>query len=124
MQLLVDTNVLIWTVAKHRLLSPLVRERFESGECTIFVSVVSAWEYNQKRAHSPDDLPVPFDDLVAAIPYQRLDLVFDVARYAATLPRIHRDPFDRMLIAQALHHGLTLVASDANIRRYDVPVLW
>ena len=90
----------------------------------MFVSVVSAWEYEQKRRRRPDEFSISFLEVCEGLPHQPLDLAFDVHRYAATLPMIHRDPFDRMLIAQAIHHDLTLIASDDHIRQYPVRTLW
>lgn len=94
------------------------------GDEPLFISVVSAWEYGQKRLKRPGELPVPFDELVAEIPHATLGLTYDLRGYAESLPPHHSDPFDRMLIAQALHHDLTLVASDAAIHRYPVRILW
>lgn len=95
-----------------------------AGEAPVFISVASGWEYEHKRRLRPHDLPLSFIEICAEIPHQPLDLAFDVHRYAATLPMIHRDPFDRMLVAQAIHHDLTLIASDEHIRQYPVRTLW
>lgn len=124
MNLLFDTNTLVWLILGDKRLSGRVTEQLRTAEDTLFVSVVSGWEYGQKRLRRPDEFPFPFEDLVARLPHTRLDLAFDVHRYSESLPLIHRDPFDRMLIAQALHHGFTLIASDKDIARYDVPVFW
>jgi PIN domain nuclease of toxin-antitoxin system len=122
--LLLDTNVLIWLATNDRRLSQRVVDRLTRGSDVLFVSVISGWEYGQKRARKPDELPRAFDQLVAGLPHERLDFVFDCHRLAEQLPPIHRDPFDRMLIAQAMHHDLTLIASDANIARYPVATFW
>lgn len=124
MALLLDTSVIVWWRLADPRLSELVRDRLTRGDDDIVISVVSAWEYGQKRRKRPNELPFSFAQLIEAIPHQPLDLAFGVHGHAETLPPIHDDPFDRMLIAQALHHGLTLVASDANIQRYPVDVFW
>ena len=95
-----------------------------SGREPLFVSVVSAWEYGQKRRKFPSEFPSPFDAVVDGFPYTPLPLAFELHRFAEDLPALHADPFDRMLIAQALHHGLTLVASDEQIHAYPVPIFW
>ena len=67
---------------------------------------------------------MPFVEITKAICYTKLDFAFDVHKYAQSLPPIHKDPFDRMLIAQAIHHDLEFVASDAAIHRYPVRTFW
>jgi PIN domain nuclease of toxin-antitoxin system len=121
---LLDTNVLIWLFENSPLLTRRATQALRSGEEQLLISVVSAWEYGQKRLKRRDELPVPFDELVAGIPHTPLDFAYDLRGYAESLPPHHADPFDRMLIAQAIHHDLTLVASDAAIHRYPVRILW
>jgi len=91
---------------------------------TAVVSAASVWELEIKRAlgklDSPDDLP----DALAAGAYLPLAISVEHAVAAARLPPHHRDPFDRMLVAQALVDGLTIVTGDPRIARYDVAVLW
>lgn len=94
----------------------------QEGGC--YISVISAWEYGQKRKLKPEVFPVPFNILLAQMPHQKLNLDFALSPYAESLPLIHRDPFDRLLIAQALHHDLTLITSDKEIRKYPVPTIW
>lgn len=122
--LLVDTNILIWLKLGDDRVPEHVLDRILTGAETLHVSVVSAWEYGHKRLLWPGELAMSFDELVSSLPHEQLGLDFAVRRYAEDLPLIHRDPFDRMLIAQALHHGLTLVASDEKIARYPVSIFW
>jgi PIN domain nuclease of toxin-antitoxin system len=122
--LLLDTNVIIWLGHDDLKLKSRIRSRLLSGQDELYVSVVSAWEYGQKQKIRPQELPLNFDEIIAAIPHSKLDLVFDLHQYALSLPLIHRDPFDRMLIAQALHHDLTLVTSDTDIHKYPIKTLW
>jgi PIN domain nuclease of toxin-antitoxin system len=124
LQLLIDTNVLVWLSVRDRRLPSRLVERIESGVDQIFVSVVSGWEYGQKRLKAPETLPLPFAELTAQLDYHPLDFAFKCHSFAEDLPKIHSDPFDRMLIAQALHHDLTFVASDAMIHRYPVKTMW
>lgn len=88
------------------------------------VSVASVWELEIKRAlgkvDAPDDLP----EALAAGAYVPLAISMEHAVAAARLPPHHRDPFDRMLVAQAIADGLTIVSGDRRIARYEAPVLW
>jgi PIN domain nuclease of toxin-antitoxin system len=122
--LLIDTNVLIWMRSGDLRLTARVRDRLSSGNDVIYVSVLSAWEYRQKRQKRPEELRPEFAQLVANLPYIPLDLQFEIHSYAESLPPIHKDPFDRMLIAQAIHHNLELVASDKAIHQYPVRIFW
>ncbi len=90
---------------------------------TVWISVVSGWEYGLKRSRYPHQLPEPFERMLMH-DYQPLDLTFGLHRYAEDLPAIHNDPFDRMLIAQALKNDLTLVTADKIVRSYPVPTFW
>jgi len=122
-RLLLDTHVLIWLGSAPDLVPTNVRQAVAVSDET-FVSVVSAWEYGVKRLKFPNEFCEPFEILVAGLGHVPLDLPFECHRYSESLPPIHRDPFDRMLIAQALHLDLTLVSADETIRRYPVPTLW
>lgn len=88
------------------------------------VSAATAWEIEIKRAlgklSAPEDLP----EALAAGGYRPLAVSVHHALAAGRLPPHHRDPFDRMLVAQAVVEGLTIVTGDKRIRGYDVPVLW
>jgi PIN domain nuclease of toxin-antitoxin system len=122
--LLLDTNIIIWLSTNDRRLKTHVRERIESGESDLYISIISAWEHGQKRKLKPLELPRTFDDLVSRLPHIGLDLSFPVHTYAESLPLIHRDPFDRILIAQAIHHDLEFVTSDERIHQYPVRWFW
>ncbi len=91
----------------------------------VFVSVVSVWELAAKQRRSRDlVLPEPVTILMNRSNFLPLDFKFDVPSLLADLPDIHGDPFDRMLVAQALFHNLTLVTGDRAVRRYPVDTLW
>lgn len=123
MSLLLDTQIIIWLAHGDAELPDHVRDHIAKAEGVLCVSVVSGWEYGIKRARYPDQLPDPFERLLMS-DYRRLDLDFTVHGYAEDLPPIHRDPFDRMLIAQALTLNLTLVTADRIVRSYPVPTFW
>ena len=124
MAFLLDTNVIIWLGYGNPKLPIRVSELLLSGSAPIFISVVSGWEYEQKRKLRPDEFSLPFSEVILEIPHQPLDFEFAVYRYASSLPLIHRDPFDRMLIAQAIHHDLEFIASDKAIHQYPVRIFW
>lgn len=123
MRLLLDTQILIWFAGEPERLSSDALQALQDEAHELHVSIVSAWEYSAKRAKFPGRLPLPFAALLAA-DYRRLDLGFESHVHAERLPPIHRDLFDRMLIAQALDLELTLVTADETVRRYPVPTFW
>ncbi len=122
MRLLLDTHVLIWAASAPERLSARARGAIVDADERC-VSVVSAWEYEAKRAGHPGRTAKPFDQLMVG-DFLPLDFAFAAFRHAASLPPIHADPFDRMLIAQAIEHDLTIITADKNIRRYPVATLW
>lgn len=125
MKLLLDTHVVIWLALDRNHISQLAIEALATAEAS-FISVASAWEYEikRKKMHRKGEFDLPFAMLIDGIPAQTLELDFAVHPYASSLEAIHSDPFDRMLIAQALHHGLTIVTADKMIKCYPVPTLW
>lgn len=122
--LLLDTHTLLWSLGDVDRLSPPVREILAAGAVPAYVSVASIWEIAIKRAsgklHAPEDLL----EKVAEARFGELGITFEQAILAASLPPHHRDPFDRMIIAQAQSEGFTVVTRDERIAAYDVPVLW
>jgi len=123
MNLLLDTHVLIWVLENNPTLSRDARDAIVDGNNLVFVSSASAWEISIKKAMGKLESP---DNLVEEIKLHRftpLNMDFAHARLAGALPVIHKDPFDRMLIAQALIEKLTLVTRDDRISRYEVDVL-
>jgi len=123
LRLLLDTHVLLWVLLDDRRLRSEVRDRIADGRTEVFVSAASAWEITIKRAlgqlRAPDDLV----HQLAAARLAGLDVRIEHALAVAELPDHHRDPFDRLLVAQARVEKLVLVTSDDVLRRYDVPVL-
>ena len=122
MRLLLDTHVVLWLAGGPDRISERVAASIHDAE-QCCVSVASAWEYGAKRAKFPGRLTKSFDELVG-VEMVRLDFPFRLHRFAEGLPPIHHDPFDRMLIAQAIDQELTLVSADAIVRRYTVASLW
>lgn len=122
MRLLLDTHVLVW-LRRNGPISLTARARL--AEAThLFASVVSGWEYEIKRSKGHPDFSEPFAELLNGSTIEPLPLAMNVLPAYADLPSIHRDPFDRMLVAQAISDGLTLVTSDSQVRCYPVETLW
>ena len=124
MRLLLDTHALIWALEGGARLSEKARAAIEDGENDILVSAVSAWEIEIKKAlgrlEAPDDLLEAVDE----VGFTKKDLGFSTARRLQKLPLLHKDPFDRMLIATALEEGVPLVSRDRKIAQYDVKLFW
>lgn len=117
---LLDTHVFLWWLDDPRLLSDPARKAITDGKNTIYVSAVVAWEIAIKRSlgklHAPDDL----EAVMAANRFLPLPVTISHALAVESLPDHHRDPFDRLLIAQAHHEGFKLVSRDPHIPCYDV----
>ncbi len=123
MNLLQDTHVLIWALENNPTLSNNARDAIINGENMVFVSSASVWEISIKKAMGK--LKVP-DNLCEEIRIHRFTqqiINFEHALLAGELPDIHKDPFDRMLIAQAIIEKLTLITRDSMITQYDVNFL-
>lgn len=122
MSLLLDTHVVLWWLTDDPSLAEEVKDRLDH-EPDVYVSAATLWEVGIKRAigklKEPPDLPERIRDCG----FRALPITFEHAIAAGRLPLIHRNPFDRMLIAQAGCENLTLVSRDADIKQYDVPVL-
>jgi PIN domain nuclease of toxin-antitoxin system len=123
LRLLLDTNALIWVLAEPHRLAARATQALEDAESDVFVSIVSPWEMAIAKARGRMDPP---DDLETQIEQRRFTLLPIHLRHTeaiAFMPNHHRDPFDRMLIAQAQVDGLTIVTSDRKLREYPVSLL-
>ena len=123
MRILLDSNILYWSIIEPEKIGKTVAEILTSPENEAWVSSVSLAELRIKQAIGKLRLPEAFDQEVISLGYEMLDLKLAHTRWLAELPLIHRDPFDRMLIAQAIEEGLTIVTSDQAFARYPVQTL-
>lgn len=121
MKMLLDTHVLLWWLDDNRALAKGTRKRIADGSNQVLISAASIWEIIIKR--SLNQLVIPDDFCKQLAPFQNLDVTHAHAFAVGDLPVHHKDPFDRLLIAQCLVEGLVLVTGDKNIKRYDVQVL-
>jgi len=127
-KLLLDTATFLWIVTEAPELSSRARELFADPVNDLYLSSVSAWEiavkYNLRRL----PLPEPPERFVPAQRQQHeieeLALEEEAALHLNRLPPLHKDPFDRMLICQAIVHGLVILTSDPLINRYPVKTAW
>ena len=121
MNLLIDTCTLLWWADGDEL-SPAVSQAIADPDNRVWVSAASIWEIGIKKSIGKLTVRGDLDALIDE-DFEHLSITFAHARRAAQLPRHHRDPFDRMLIAQAETEDLTLTTRDRRIRSYDVTVL-
>jgi PIN domain nuclease of toxin-antitoxin system len=121
--LLLDTHVFLWWRAASPRLAPDARDAIAAAD-VVFVSAASAWEAAIKQALGRLRLPDRFAAGVEESGFEQLVVTFDHAERAGTLPPHHADPFDRMLVAQALAEGLTLVTHDRRLEPYEADILW
>jgi PIN domain nuclease of toxin-antitoxin system len=118
LRLLLDTHVLLWWLANDPSLSPTASALIEDPENVIFVSAVTLWEIWLKESLGKLRLPATFSEKLAAQSFENLSLTASQARQVARLPWHHRDPFDRMLVAQAIAEKLILLTSDDALPAY------
>ena len=121
MRLLLDTHIAIWWLSGDPRLSIATRRAIQDVP-NAFLSAVSLWEIFIKQDTGRLDLPVGFVDALRD-DFIELPLTFDHAIEGRALPLLHRDPFDRMLVAQAKVERLTIVTADRVLSGYGVPVL-
>ncbi|GAA0732801.1 type II toxin-antitoxin system VapC family toxin [Sphingomonas japonica] len=128
MSYLLDTHALLWWWLDDRALPGRAIEAIKARSQTVFVSPVSALEIAIKvRIGRLDVMREPlerFDELVSRDALTQLPISYVHARHAGLLPGVHRDPFDRLIAAQALIEGLTVITRDREISRFGCKVLW
>ena len=122
-RLLLDTHTLLWWIQDDPALDTQTRESINDPNNEIFVSAASIWEISIKRSRGRLESPRDLDAQIDRARFVRLSITFDHAELAGRLSLHHRDPFDRMLVAQAQVEDLTLVTRDRDIQRYGVQTL-
>jgi PIN domain nuclease of toxin-antitoxin system len=124
--LLADTHLLLWTALKPHLLSQKARDLIEADVNEPAFSVVSLWEISIKRAQGREDLQVDPRRLRRRLienAWREIPIDGEHAIIAGGLPPIHKDPFDRLLVAQAMVEGARLLTVDSQLARYGAPVV-
>lgn len=121
--MLLDTNALLWVLTEPSRLAARATDALVSENSDVYVSIVSPWEMAIAKARGKMNPP---DDLEMQLERRRFALLPILLRHIqaiSSMPHHHRDPFDRMLIAQAQVDGLTIVSSDRKLREYPVSLL-
>lgn len=122
MKLLLDTHAFLWWQEDSRKLGAVARRAIARAD-TVWVSAASAWEVAIKVGLGKVKVPGPLFEAVEDSQFTALAIGFEHAALVGRLPRHHGDPFDRMLIAQAIVEGATLVTHDEQFEAYAVPLL-
>jgi PIN domain nuclease of toxin-antitoxin system len=120
---LLDSQVIIWALTEPNRLNAQVLSIFDSGTIVRYVSPLSFWELEIKRAKGKISYDFSYEEMLRGLAARDLPLVAKHVEALRSLPRLHNDPFDRMLVGQAISEGLTIVTSDAVIPQYPVRVL-
>jgi len=127
-KLLLDTHTLVWWIKASPRLSEIARHAVLDDEVEVFVSIASAWEMAIKvgsgKWDDARDLLEAFETAVADEGFDLLSITIPHARSAGLMSATHRDPFDRLLAAQATIEGLTLVTADPKLAGLGAVVLW
>ncbi len=126
MNLLLDTHVVLWAITDSPKLSQDVRAWIASPKTTVWVSVASVWEIAIKHALGRGDMPISSHEAVHYFEeagYRLLAIEAEHVVKVESLPKHHQDPFDRILVAQALHEPMRLVTRDAMVARYSETIV-
>ncbi len=125
--MLLDTNAVIFIARDPERLSPRARQAYQEAE-QVVVSVVSFWEIAIKAGRRNLDLPASFDAFVrhwqSAQGVEIVPITTAPLRYLISLPPIHGDPFDRLLVAQTIELDADLLSSDTTLDAYDITRIW
>ncbi len=128
MNYLLDTSVLLWFLADHNRLTNINKSRIRNPENNIHISLVSMWEmaikFNLGKLDSPLSFAEVVDEVTGNNSFRMLDIRIAHLWRVAELPLLHRDPFDRLLIAQSQVEGLPIITSDSAFDRYQVQRIW
>jgi len=122
-RVLLDTHALLWWLVDDRKLGSVARDVIAEPRNEILVSAASIWEIGIKRQKGLLEVPDDLEALVEDAGFGKLPISLFHAQQAGALPAIHRDPFDRMLVAQAQAEGLELLTADETIPQYVVRVI-
>ena len=128
MRILVDTQCFLWSYLDPSRLSDVASEILSAGQDELFFSAASSWEIAIKAGIGKLRLPEPPEEYVppriVRAGMTALDVTHTHALRVHGLPALHKDPFDRLLVAQAEAEGLTVLTADPQLGKYSVPVLW
>jgi len=123
MQVLLDTHVLLWWLGNDPQLLDEHRRIIQDSRNACYVSSATVWEISIKRSLGKLDIDDSYLEVARTQGFVELPVRWNHADLVKTLPEHHRDPFDRMLVAQALSEDMTLLTVDLNIRKYEARVV-
>lgn len=126
-QNLLDTHTLLWFLEGSKALSNKAREEIEAESAINFVSIASIWEMALKVSLKKLVLKIPFKQFLDELTnngFQILPITIEDALHVSTLPFHHRDPFDRILLSQAITNKLSLISRDDHFSSYPVKLIW
>jgi PIN domain nuclease of toxin-antitoxin system len=128
MRYLLDTGIWLWSIGRVSRLNPTARATLIDPQHELYFSAASAWEIAIKasigKLHLPESPEILVPRETGRLGLHWLPVNSHHALFVYGLPIHHGDPFDRMLIAQAMVEGLTLITADRDVRNYHVPILW
>ena len=123
MNLLLDTHVLLWWLDANPSLSEKAKTTIADGNNLVLISAAVIWEIRIKQALGKLEIPSNFRRVLDRQPFEMLAITAEHAHAVGDLPAHHRDPFDRMLIAQAKAERLTIVTRDTIMKQYKIPII-
>ena len=128
MKYLLDTHAFLWFVSEDNRLSSKAQSIIKNSRNDIYFSAVSAWEMSIKirlgRLSIEEELEPFIIKQLSENNFSTLSITIFHSIYTSKLPEIHKDPFDRMIIAQSKVENMSLISKDKNIKKYKVPVVW
>jgi PIN domain nuclease of toxin-antitoxin system len=127
MDILLDTHTFIWYIEGNPKLTEKAREALEMSADKVYLSIISLWEISIKTGKNQLTLQNQFDDLLEvldSLQIEILSITFADTKIYRNLPLYHRDPFDRMIISQAISNNLTIIGCDQSFNNYPIQILW
>ncbi len=120
---LLDTHTLLWWLGDDPTLTTQAREIISNPQNLIFVSPVNTWEIAIKRSLGKLEAPDNLEQVILECGFDSIPITIKHTLYIEKLNSYHEDPFDRLLIAQAIVEGLTIITRDSKIAQYQIPVI-
>lgn len=124
MKLLLDTHAALWWLADDDQVGDDAARQLDDSSNRVLLSAAVAWEVAIKRSLGKLQAPAELTATLLGAGVQPLPITLEHASAVEALPWHHRDPFDRLLVAQAIVEGATIVSQDDRLRSYDVPIIW
>lgn len=121
---MLDTHAALWLLADDKRLSATARRLLADDDIPCFLSVASVWEVAIKRRLGKLEIPADFHVQMASRGIPSLPIYDHHAAIVAELPLHHRDPFDRLIVAQAMHEDMSVLSADPDLSAYEVSVIW